>query len=330
MNKNTHKQNLIDLYLKSFDDNVTYVNYFFDNYYSEKNCVSIYKKGRCISALHLVDKELSFLGKSIKCPYIFAASTMAEFQKQGNFRAVLNAAFKRLYKRGDSVCALYPFEHSFYQKFGFATVCYVQNIKLVFSEAAEKKSDTKTDCLTGIYNEYFKNFDIYVKRQNADMQKKVDECMISGGKLIVFDNSYILYDNNDSEVVLNNSDLKALNGFFELNNFTVQTYSEKFDVSYTMVRIINVKKLIRAIPYSCEDNNIRLKITDDFFKKNNVTIEINIKNNRAMVKDCKDFDEQISVSDLCLLIFGTYKSGAFSKMLTGIFPKRRTYLIDQI
>ena len=331
MKKNIHKQNLIDLYLKSFDDDIKYVNYFFDNFYKKKDCVSLYESGKCASALHLVDKELSFLNVSIKCPYIFAASTMTEFRNQGYFSKVLKKTFEKLYKRGINLCALYPFEHSFYQKFGFATVCYVKNTTLNFNGFVPKLNQAAdADNLTGIYNEYFKNFDIYIKRNNKEMQKKIDECLVSGGELAVLDNSYVLYDKTGSEVVLNKKKTGASAGLNGLNNFTVQTYSEKFDIPYTMVRIVNVRKMLMIIPYKCQKNSIKLKITDEFYSRNNVTLEIKIKNNRAKVRNCKEYDEEISVFGLCLLVFGTYKSQDFSKKLSDIFPKKKTYLIDQI
>ena len=332
INKTKHKQNLINLYQMSFDDGIEYVNYFFDNFYKQKNCINIYKNGKCVSALHLVDKKISFLGKSYKCPYIFAASTLKEFQNKGYFGKVLQKSLKKLYKRKVSLCALYPFEHSFYQKFGFATICYVKNAVLNFygeEIAPPSHSSFSVQYLLKIYNNYFKDFDVSIIRDIKEMQKKVDECLICGGKICFFENSYILYDKAGSETVLN-SDIKLLNRIPDLNNLTVQTYSRNFDVPYTMTRIVNAKKLLKSIPYNCSDNSIKLKINDDFLKSNDVTLEIFIKEKKARVKECKEFDEKISISDLTKLVFGAYKKNEFSKKLTDIFPNKKTYLIDQI
>ena len=274
-------------------------------------------------------KDLSYLGRLIKCPYIFAASTRKDFQNQGLFKQVLKKAFKKLYRRGVTVCALYPFEHSFYQKFGFTTVCYVLNRTLNFAgKEPLKKSDFNISCLTKAYNQYFEGFDIYIKRNDKDMQKKVDECIVCGGKLFYSDGSYILYDKDDSEALIN-SDTFSLNCTSDTNNLTAQVYSQNFDISYTMTRIVNIKKLLKTIPYAF-DGTIKLKITDDFFKPNNVTLEIKVLKGKAKLRKSKTFDEEVSISDFTKLVFGTYKSGEFSKELTAIFPNKKTYLIDQI
>ena len=55
---------------------------------------------------------------------IGAVSTLPEYRESGAIRAIFGALLPAAFAAGDVISTLYPFDHGFYRKFGYETVCY--------------------------------------------------------------------------------------------------------------------------------------------------------------------------------------------------------------
>lgn len=329
-----HKENLIKLYKESFNDTAEYVEYFFSKIYDADNCVYHYIDGECVSALHLIPKKLNFFETVLSCPYIFAAATSVKHRGNGYMGLVMSKAFNKLYDEGQYLAALYPFKHSFYEKFGFRTICYCKPYNINYEGKNVKCSLYKNspESLLKIYNGFFKDYDVYIERDKSFMQLKINECLVDGGKIYLVKDGYIMSGNNEiGEAIF--PDPKILSGIKEIDKFNVKLPGGTgLDEPYTMARVINAKKLLEKISYDCKNTKIGLKISDNYFNKNNITVSLDIKSNFAAVADCTAYDFSLTIEELTQLVFGCYNknNSHIPQRLKQIFPVKKTFLYDQI
>lgn len=62
-------------------------------------------------------------GTQVSCGGIGAVSTLPEYREEGAIRAIFQKLLPEARRRGEVISALYPFNHAFYRKFGYETVC---------------------------------------------------------------------------------------------------------------------------------------------------------------------------------------------------------------
>ena len=63
-------------------------------------------------------------GHEVQCGGIGAVSTLPEYREEGAIRAIFRDLLSQARKNGEILSALYPFNHAFYRKFGYETVCW--------------------------------------------------------------------------------------------------------------------------------------------------------------------------------------------------------------
>ena len=75
---------------------------------------------------HIINHQfISFLdGKQVRCGGIGAVSTLPEYRATGAVREIFKVLIPHAYGDGEVLSALYPFNHAFYRKFGYETVCW--------------------------------------------------------------------------------------------------------------------------------------------------------------------------------------------------------------
>ncbi len=62
-------------------------------------------------------------GSGVETGGIGAVSTLPEYRGTGAVRAIFSALLPEAYREGEVLSALYPFNHAFYRKFGYESVC---------------------------------------------------------------------------------------------------------------------------------------------------------------------------------------------------------------
>ncbi len=62
-------------------------------------------------------------GHAVPCGGIGAVSTLPEYRGEGAVRAIFSALLSDAMREGEVLSSLYPFNHAFYRKFGYETVC---------------------------------------------------------------------------------------------------------------------------------------------------------------------------------------------------------------
>lgn len=317
------------LYQEAFDDSEGYLNYFFGQKYRAENVIFVKKDQKIISALHLVRKNLSMMDTIYPLPFVVAAATLKKYRNQGYMKQVLKQTFSELYNRKYPLCALSPFEESFYKPYGFETIIRTDSQKILISDDSlyQKHIATKEDTerLITIYQTYMKTKNIYIERKISDWENLFNEVESDAGSIVIltFDGSdvgyYTLFGNEIEELCLLKRDF--LPRYPEFQSGVIDELNQRTGVSRLMIRIVNTKKFLEQYPF---DESItkkyRIKIQDDFFQANDVTIELSINSGAVSIRDIEVYDSFITVNELADWAFnqGNYP---FNQPLTTIFDR---------
>ena len=129
---------------------------------------------------HIINNQYrSYLdGTLVKNGGIGAVSTMPEYRRDGAIRAIFSHLLPYAYENGEVISTLYPFNHAFYRKFGYETVCY-RNIYefspgvlsgYVFSGKAVlwKPGDPVSEW-TALYNRFAAGYNLAILRDDEKM-----------------------------------------------------------------------------------------------------------------------------------------------------------------
>lgn len=102
--------------------------WFFDNVYDDDEALLLIKDGNPMSTLMLQRRTQRYDDVDIPMAYIAGAATARRVRGHGHMSRLMDYALGESYARGDLVASLIPADRSlynFYDRFGFATVVYV-------------------------------------------------------------------------------------------------------------------------------------------------------------------------------------------------------------
>ena len=138
MNK---KQQIIDLWRKSFDDSEAFISLFFDRIYQDENALTIEKDGKVISALQLLPYTMTYLGEEISVSYIYGACTLPSERGKGLMRKLIQDAFRIMKIRSVALTVIVPADpwlFDYYRNLGYTEA-------FDFSEATYFRPDVPVD-----------------------------------------------------------------------------------------------------------------------------------------------------------------------------------------
>ncbi len=117
-------------------------------------------------------------GQAVANGGIGAVSTLPEYRNSGAIRAIFEKLIQEAYRNGEIFSTLYPFNHAFYRKFGYETVCWQNDYEFPpavlsgyrFDGTAElwKTGDPVSE-YTALYNRFAAGFNLAVCRDEKRM-----------------------------------------------------------------------------------------------------------------------------------------------------------------
>ena len=122
MDTDNIRQQLMELWKRSFDDTDAFVRLFFTHVYRKENALYIEQGGRIVSALQMLPYTMQFYGKEIPVSYIYGACTHPEERGKGWMSALIQKAFKVMAERHIALTVIIPAEKSlfdYYRRFGY-------------------------------------------------------------------------------------------------------------------------------------------------------------------------------------------------------------------
>ncbi|MBO4903435.1 MAG: GNAT family N-acetyltransferase [Lachnospiraceae bacterium] len=207
-----------------------------------------------------------FDGNLIKNGGIGAVSTLPEYRVSGAIRAIFQELLPQVYKDGEIISTLYPFNHEFYGKVGYETISW-QNDYEFEPEILQKyrfdgdailwRSGDPVSEYTDLYNRFASGYNLTVQRTDESMLKSHIEgdcykdrkfCYLlkKDGKAV----AYLIFQDikEDPQAILSVQDLawEGREGFLAIFGFLA-----RFSADYGKIRIfmpsnIDLISLIRS------------------------------------------------------------------------------------
>jgi len=201
-------QELKEVYRAVFaEDDGRYIDYVFGRKYSEENAIWHEERGRIVSHLFYVDRRLRIRDKVIDCPYIVGVATLPEYRRRGFAELLMQRCFEVLKGKGYALCALHPFRHSFYEKFGFVTYNKVRLHTVSYNgEKGFLLADIGKDdmpLVKRLYDDFMAPYSGYAVRDLEETRRRFEEFKSFGScKFILKEDrpiGYVYYDESFAE-----------------------------------------------------------------------------------------------------------------------------------
>ncbi|MCR4946594.1 MAG: GNAT family N-acetyltransferase [Lachnospiraceae bacterium] len=131
---------------------------------------------------HIINNDFMcyFDGDLIKNGGIGAVSTLPEYRASGAIAAIFRELLPHAYKNGEIISTLYPFNHAFYRKAGYETICWqneyefapeiLKNYRFNGEAVLWKEGDPVSE-YTDVYDRFAKNYNLAIRRSDECMMK---------------------------------------------------------------------------------------------------------------------------------------------------------------
>ncbi len=220
--------------------------------------------GKLRSALYLVDKKLFYRGKISAVSHIVGLGTFIRDRKKGYAERLIK---KVLNESEKPFVTLYPFNHAFYEKYGFAAVSFDfppsgENKGMASAEEAEKCYRLLCGNLDYSFVREKKDFDFYEKVFAADGE------------------SYVL----------------TTDGIDSPDGFLPFTY-RLTDIKGVMARIADIFSAMRLTKVTCD---IPITVTDPIIEKNNISFTLS----DGEIIPCERGEITVDIGKLTEAVFG--------------------------
>jgi predicted N-acetyltransferase YhbS len=272
------------LWKEAFVDSDAFIDWYFKNKVLRGHSLGAFDEGGLVSVLHMIPFVIRLQGKPVSSLMIAGAATKAERRGEGHMRALLLRALEEMRRRGVFITHLYPFKHSFYERFGWTTVTRVHRSTVTQAPLRRDIEVFETDdyrVLDHIYKRMMRAYDGCVLRGSREWRWRLGELKADGGHAAVLIRgdaaaAYALFYGSHKKadvietVYTGEEDIGALlsyilrQGFGRVNYFLpAQTQGTK----YGMARVVDAEALLRF--FDAEALLKDVVVTDDFAFWNN-------------------------------------------------------------
>lgn len=201
--KETMIPELKRLWHYGFPEDTEYCDFYFDNYFSVRDCIVVSGEKGIETATYMFRGECEANKKIYKAVYWYACATWKEFQRKGNLSLALDFLQKYCIDNNIDIIAVRPVEETFstYDKRGFSPSIALQRTTAVISET--KFEDIVRECavedfikMRGAYLD-----DYCISWDDKTTQYMYKDICLDGGILTVYIDAahyyaaYTLYEN---------------------------------------------------------------------------------------------------------------------------------------
>lgn len=273
------------LWKEAFGDSDAFIDWYFANKVLPGNSLGMFE-GDLISVLHMIPFIVMVQGRCIKSAFIAGAATGKAHQGAGHMKTLLLEALALMKQRGIVMSHLYPFKHSFYENFGWATYSYANKVRVAMAtEQKDMQVIETTDyyILDPLYKEMMRDFDGYIVRDERTWQWRMGELSCDGGKAVVLmkndaPSAYMLYYGSKDKadiietVYTDDADIAPLLNHILKRGYTKAEYfipaAQGVQSSpHAMARVVDAKALLELFDAAYIYNKINIR--DDFALWNN-------------------------------------------------------------
>lgn len=261
-----------NIYDICFDDSAEYSEHVFRNKYKQNTIIYKEIDDKIVASLLIVIKKLKIRNKEVICGYISGVSTLPKYRNCGYSKLIMKASYKWLQNMNISICTLYPFKHSFYEKMGFIT--YSKACSFSIKSVCNKKimlknvDENDVNLINFLYINFFAPYCGYIIRSVKLTKLQINEITSAGSFALLYYNNllvgYIAYD--DFEVIEYCADIKYLDSIFDVNglkiNLPIYHKNTKDDIiDFAMLKVIDRNMFLKDLDL---ENDSLLKQLDDY------------------------------------------------------------------
>jgi predicted acetyltransferase len=251
------------LWKEAFADSDAFINWYFKNKVLMGNSLGLFD-GSLVSMLHMIPFTIRLQGRPVKSLMIAGAATKQGRQGQGHMRALLFEALAEMRSRGVFITHLYPFRHSFYERFGWAA--YTRVHRAVVTEAPLRRDIEviETDdyhALAAVYERMMRAYDGYVVRGSREWRWRMGELKADGGHAAVHIredavSAYMLYycEKGKAEVIetayTDEADIGAMLSYILRQGAKRVSYflpAQSHGAKFGMARVVDAEALLRFL-----------------------------------------------------------------------------------
>lgn len=204
-------------------------------------------------------------GTPVRNGGIGGVSTLPEYRMEGGIREIFMKLIPHAYADGEVISTLYPFNHSFYRKFGYETVCW-KNV-YEFPPAVLKgyafhgnaklwKQGDPVGEWTGLYNLFASSFNLAISRDDERMEKHLKGEYYKDRKFcyLLYEDgrpiAYLIFQDirHDPQAILEVKDLAwdGTKGFQAILGFLARFSADYGTIRLFLPRDVELMSLIRS------------------------------------------------------------------------------------
>ncbi|MGL4987948.1 MAG: GNAT family N-acetyltransferase, partial [Cetobacterium sp.] len=197
------KEELRKLWKDLFFDEDSYINWYFDNVYSEKNTEIDTENSKLKGMIFQNKYHLAVDDNQFMSRYLVGIGVTPEKRGEGVMRNLLLKVLREAYDYGEELIYLTPIDKKIYERFGFTYVSALSKYDFSFLVLENFKKKCRIEKIdTEIYSDelflkpqefyklYSKNFYLRVARYKEDYKKILSELFCEDGIVYV---SYYLF-----------------------------------------------------------------------------------------------------------------------------------------
>lgn len=316
-----------------FHDSDAFLDSYFESVVDVTDGIGFFDNGKLVSNLFEVTMNANISGMVYQTEFISGCATLPQARNQHLMRELIRTALTDMRARDVAVAFLHPFLHSFYRKYGFETVNYVQKLTAQPADSADSKvrivsrmQDMPVDAAYASYQAYVTQYGSYFMRSESRMNGWLELLFADGGKAAFIDGQ----DNTPYALFYpgTNENGESVNDIFELvffsdeqlqllteNTGAAATYllpagpaSGDAAAEYTMMRIVSPEIMLQSYSYAPGTEPFVINIHDPFLSRDYNLEIMPQKTGSATVREVESASNIIvDVSDLARLFTGTYR-----------------------
>lgn len=186
------KQQIIDLWKKSFDDSDEFIDLFFNRVYQAENTLTIKQNKQIIAALQIIPYEMTYHNTQIPVGYICGVCTTPSERGKGWMKQLMQQAIDEMRHRSYALSVLIPAStwlFDYYRQFEYTTVfdyseeIYTYNSSYKGGVQIIPLTESLFDLSYDYYNRMQLKRDCTILHSAYDFETILKDCRLDGGNV---------------------------------------------------------------------------------------------------------------------------------------------------
>ncbi len=185
---------ICDLWRQSFpESSERFLAWYFSNVYREDRTLAMFNCGELASNLQMIPYEICLRGRRVAMEALSGVATAQAWRNRGYAKQLMTYSLADMAKRGLGFNFLYPFQHGFYERLGWATCSLSLEPHLSPAELPDAPADWSVERLmptdfttvSAIYGRFVAGLNCSCLRDDDQWRRRVEENAANGGFILL-------------------------------------------------------------------------------------------------------------------------------------------------